>query len=821
MIAAAANKYRETEITAAELTSYASSNGGVAAGDTPTRASIVWMLYDAFGSVMPEHIGARRVMGNKDFSIDNMRDVASTDAIYTPLKWLSDLEIWVQSNSIFFQATTAVSESDLSTLISRFHTYIGTSLKDDFYATVNNEWLFENEEWKDETAPLLDTNGDGVYDGEYIADSRMIPQSGINAWAQQTSENLMAEGSNVDNYLSTYYDQTYRVKGDLCGLADMFNSIYSVTSIAELGKVMKDMIVEYGFCPLWRELSTQILGDSTTGVYTHKTQVTCYSASGTASEFAKGGSSYDSSVTQWTDNFSGIYDLTAEQASELGVNYTLFKSAYLAKYNSYETSTNSFYTGTYEYFGNPDYSYDYSDTSKATRPGYDTGYTNDYGFCLAALLEDIGCKANETTKDGEEAYWYWETYMEIQPILELWSDANLDLLKGWMAYELASYHTYCLPDDEVGNWYRVSGYNTTVEGLNDENYYTSAALPFIKGELLTTYVKTDEYAANLAQMQTVLSGLKSEYKEMLNAEDWLSDTSKENAVKKIDNMASVLFLSYDRDADGVIDGNFTDDENFVITPTYTSSSTAKLMDNVGAYNKAALSQSLSLQGTPFDSDMDIVDYAALTDPLLANAYYVPSMNGFNLTMGYAASYSEFAEDGSEITLDEMSQEKVWATFGYVTGHEISHGFDSNGVAYDYQGNSNTIFSSDDTKTYERRVRSLRNFYNGYEVMPGQATVGSAVITEATADVTGLKVAMANLTSQANYDLSEFFTAVGEEMGFITTQYIYEAAYASDSHPVGRVRANRLLQTVSEFYETFSITEGDDMYVDPDDIPEVW
>ena len=44
---------------------------------------------------------------------------------------------------------------------------------------------------------------------------------------------------------------------------------------------------------------------------------------------------------------------------------------------------------------------------------------------------------------------------------------------------------------------------------------------------------------------------------------------------------------------------------------------------------------------------------------------------------------------------------------------------------------------------------------------------------------------------------------------------------ADVHAPDKLRVNRVLQTIPEFYETFDIKEGDGMWVDPADRVSLW
>ena len=92
-------------------------------------------------------------------------------------------------------------------------------------------------------------------------------------------------------------------------------------------------------------------------------------------------------------------------------------------------------------------------------------------------------------------------------------------------------------------------------------------------------------------------------------------------------------------------------------------------------------------------------------------------------------------------------------------------------------------------------------------------------------VTSLPGAAACITQLAkekgNVDFNTLYTAVANT--WVNTSSREYAAYAamSDVHSNGKLRVNRVLVNIDEFYEAFDIKEGDGMYVAPEERITVW
>jgi putative endopeptidase len=72
-----------------------------------------------------------------------------------------------------------------------------------------------------------------------------------------------------------------------------------------------------------------------------------------------------------------------------------------------------------------------------------------------------------------------------------------------------------------------------------------------------------------------------------------------------------------------------------------------------------------------------------------------------------------------------------------------------------------------------------------------------------------------------FDYSAFFKEAAYLFMSTTSAGYYGVHFASDVHPFGRTRANKMCASIDKFYETFNIVEGEGMYCPKEKRPNVW
>ena len=92
--------------------------------------------------------------------------------------------------------------------------------------------------------------------------------------------------------------------------------------------------------------------------------------------------------------------------------------------------------------------------------------------------------------------------------------------------------------------------------------------------------------------------------------------------------------------------------------------------------------------------------------------------------------------------------------------------------------------------------------------------------EACADMAGMKCMLRIAAEKEDFDYDSFFRAYAD---LWLTKDTLQISYAriNDNHPMGYLRVNATLQQFDEFLNFYGISEGDGMYLAPEDRVCIW
>ena len=279
--------------------------------------------------------------------------------------------------------------------------------------------------------------------------------------------------------------------------------------------------------------------------------------------------------------------------------------------------------------------------------------------------------------------------------------------------------------------------------------------------------------------------------------EWLSGESRANAVKKIESMEVIIVTPEER-------------TDYAPLLEALSAEGISLLQAAVRYDSAELQMMLRLAGQPYVRGHRFLSASSMTD---ANAIYEPSKNAFYIMSGIL----------KPAFCDTSSREVLLATIGQTIAHEMSHGFDNNGVEHDWEGNNNCVLTEADHVRFNELAERMSESLSRIELADGTMLDGKSTFFEAAADLTGLKVVldMAKKTEGFDYDL--FFRTLARKFyrSFPTREEALDN-YASDGHPAHFVRTNFIFAQTDEFYLAYpAVTEGTGMYVAPEARVSLW
>ena len=199
--------------------------------------------------------------------------------------------------------------------------------------------------------------------------------------------------------------------------------------------------------------------------------------------------------------------------------------------------------------------------------------------------------------------------------------------------------------------------------------------------------------------------------------------------------------------------------------------------------------------------------------LLCNAFYSPTDNTINMIIGMM---------GEPFYSSDMSTEELYASIGaFWVGHEVSHAFDSNGAQFDAEGKLRDWWTTEDKAEFKRRISKMDDYLDGIVAFGDKHFIGTNIDTEMVADMTGLQCALRMASKVDDFDYDKFFTKYAQMNASLGLYSSELSLLMQDPHPLDYSRSNVPVQQFEEFYETYNVKEGDNMYLAPEDRLIIW
>ncbi len=311
---------------------------------------------------------------------------------------------------------------------------------------------------------------------------------------------------------------------------------------------------------------------------------------------------------------------------------------------------------------------------------------------------------------------------------------------------------------------------------------------------------SEDQRAGASQMITQIVGA---FRARLPSRDWLTEATRAQAMEKVD--ALTVRVGYPDtwiDFSGVEIG--TD-----------------LVANVNATAAFQYRRALEKFSQPVVQD----EFATKdTYPVAQNAAYDPQLNGFEIPA--AILQPPMYDPGMDFAVNVCR-------IGAVIGHELTHGFDSMGRQFDARGDIRDWWTPADAEAFDKQAQKLIDQADAYEVLPGLKGNGLIEVGENMADVGGLTLAMDVLKQHlaANPDQNLPIDGLSpEQRCFLSWAQMWTAKssdqilrliIANDPHPSSPYRAIAAPRNLDSFYEAFGITEGDPMWLPPEQRVHAW
>ena len=330
--------------------------------------------------------------------------------------------------------------------------------------------------------------------------------------------------------------------------------------------------------------------------------------------------------------------------------------------------------------------------------------------------------------------------------------------------------------------------------LDDETAFSGTVAKKLEWPVARLYTEKYLKQEDKDRISAMVDDILADYHGILENADFLSEETRAKAVEKLEAIQKYILYPDDWSKYSCEELSFA-----------TKEEGGNYWDALEAIGRFKIAKSVKEYSEPVDKAKWI------ETPHTVNCFYSPQTNGIYI-MG------AFARGG--FYNSEMSDEELYGAIGTAIGHEISHAFDSKGAQFDKTGDMRSWWTEEDYAKFLERNKKMVDFYNAMHPWEGQDFYGSIMTGEACADMAGVKVMLKIAEEHPDFDYDKFFRTFANNW---LTKDTLQRAYVriNDTHPMCYLRINATLQQYDEFLDYYGITEGDGMYLAPEDRVAIW
>lgn len=304
-----------------------------------------------------------------------------------------------------------------------------------------------------------------------------------------------------------------------------------------------------------------------------------------------------------------------------------------------------------------------------------------------------------------------------------------------------------------------------------------------------------------ARAKAAIEDVRAAFRERLRHLAWMSDTTRQQALDKLDHMGEkVGYPDHWRDYGKLV----AKDGPFVL--------------NVARANAFEWQRTINRPGQPVDkTEWD------MTVPTV-NAYYDATKNEVVFPAGALVpqTFDPKADDGANYG----SLGGSWA------GHEITHGFDDEGRHYDAAGNLRDWWTPADSVHFSRQAELVVQQFDGYVQVDTFHVNGKLTEGENIADYGGLLIGYDALERALQRDgrpgliegytpEQRFFLAYAQSFRVHNRPERLRTRVRVDPHAPEFWRVNGPVSNDPAFAQVFGCKAGDPMVRSRDSIPQIW
>ncbi len=410
---------------------------------------------------------------------------------------------------------------------------------------------------------------------------------------------------------------------------------------------------------------------------------------------------------------------------------------------------------------------------------------------ITAYVNAVGVSADTMINSAPE---YFSRFNEAC------AKTDLDTWKDYYQWHVADASAGSLNDEfETLNFEFYSKILRGVPKMNPRWKRAQGAVGSLGDQLGHLYADRYFPEESKAQVEAMVEDLRSAFRDRINGLEWMSDTTKEKALAKLD--AFTYKIGYPDKWEDVSDLDLSRESFF---------------ENQRTLSRYFTEDNLSKLDKPVDkSEWGMGAH-------IVNAYYNPLNNEVVFPAGILQPpfFNPDADDAIN-----------YGAIGGVIGHEFSHGFDDQGSNYGPDGNLENWWTAGDKKRFDALTSKLADQYDAYEVLPGVNVNGRLTLGENIADLGGLTLAYhAYLKHRGDQVVEPIDGFTDEQRIFLGWAQVWQMhgrdeylknQVVTDPHSPGKFRVNGPMSNMPEFAKAFGGVCENGVAKAPEDQIIIW
>ncbi len=335
-----------------------------------------------------------------------------------------------------------------------------------------------------------------------------------------------------------------------------------------------------------------------------------------------------------------------------------------------------------------------------------------------------------------------------------------------------------------------------------ERQVTQAITAQLSHPMAQLYVQAHFPESTRLEITEMVGHIKDEFTRRLRTNPWLDEPTRAAALAKLDKVD--IQVGYPRSWIDFSAVAIRADDHY---------------GNQQRLGEFALRRELAKVGQPVVQERFVV---GPTLPTSVNAAYNPQANTIDITA--AIVQPPFYKPGADAAVN-------YCTIGAVIGHELTHGFDSNGRRYGPAGNLRDWWTPQASAEFKKRTDMLVQQYSQFTILPGLKHNGLLTLTENIADLGGITLAHAALhralKGQAQPRIDGMttdqrcFVAWSQMWAYKGRPERLRFLVARDYHANSSLRSFVPLLHLDAFHQAFGTRPGDPMWRAPEQRVGIW